>query len=127
MERRYSKQRACILDVLRATRAHPNAETVYHAVREIIPNVSLGTVYRNLSELVASGEIGAVDIGDNKLHYDYNVAEHQHFVCRDCGSISDLYLESDLGDRVAKLGYEVTGVQSVLYGTCPNCLAKKSN
>ena len=123
MERRYSKQRECILNVLSCTKEHPDAEAVYTAVRAVIPNVSLGTVYRNLNELVMSGEIGAIDVGDGRLHYDYNTEEHQHFVCRDCGRISDLYLKSDMPSRVAKLGYEVNGIQTVLYGKCCDCCA----
>ena len=54
---KHSKQRDAILTYLHSTKSHPTAETVYENVRESIPNISLGTVYRNLALLEELGEI----------------------------------------------------------------------
>ena len=64
--RNYSKQREAILQVLKNSKAHPTANQVYEEVRKIIPNISLGTVYRNLSELGGSGEILCLHVADAK-------------------------------------------------------------
>lgn len=55
--RRNSKQRTLVLDVLKASHEHPNAEEVYLAVKQQLPDISLGTVYRNLNLLEEMGQI----------------------------------------------------------------------
>ena len=59
----YSRQREAILNVISSTHTHPTADWIYNETRKIIPNLSLGTVYRNLSALKKSGEISSVDVG----------------------------------------------------------------
>ena len=53
----YSKQRETILKVLRSTRSHPSVNWIYENVKKEIPDVGLATVYRNLRQLEAAGEI----------------------------------------------------------------------
>lgn len=124
MERRYSRQRESILNVLRATRCHPDAEYVYGEVKKEIPNISLGTVYRNLGEMVKWGEIACIQTVDNRVRYDYNTQPHQHFVCRMCGAITDLEIETDLEEQARAQGYEVEETQIVMSGVCPKCGAR---
>ena len=69
---RHSQQRDVILSVLRASTAHPTAEQIYEAVREVLPNVSLGTVYRNIRQLADNGEILTLETEDTRSHYDGN-------------------------------------------------------
>lgn len=126
MERRYSRQREEILNVLSGTKSHPDAEWVYLEVKKAIPNISLGTVYRNLNEMVARGEIRAIETADQRLHYDYDTSSHQHFVCMSCGSILDLDLESTISRQVCEQGYAVESEQIVLYGECPRCVRAAS-
>ena len=64
----YSKQREAILNELQNRCDHPTATQVYEGVKKVIPNISLGTVYRNLASLVESGEILSVAVGDGKEH-----------------------------------------------------------
>lgn len=54
---KYSRQRESIKEFLRSRTDHPTADTVYENLRQIYPNISLGTVYRNLSLLSDIGEI----------------------------------------------------------------------
>ena len=58
-----SKQRESIKKFLISRYDHPTAETVYMNIKEEFPNISLGTVYRNLSLLADIGEIQKLSTG----------------------------------------------------------------
>ena len=103
---RHSQQRDAILRVLRASRAHPTAEHIYAEVRKVLPNVSLGTVYRNIRQLSESGELITLETEDKSVHYDGNTAPHRHFVCNRCHRILDLAVESE---------------KCIYYGLCSDC------
>lgn len=88
--KRGSKQRRLILDTVRSGGlGHPTAAEVYDAVRGEIPNISLGTVYRNLGSLASDGEISRLDLGDVS-RFDCDTSEHSHFACQKCGAIFDV-------------------------------------
>ena len=90
---KHSRQRDAILEYLHSTKSHPTAETVYENVRESIPNISLGTVYRNLNMLADAGDILRLSCGGTSDRYDGNPEQHYHFLCRECGNVSDLEME----------------------------------
>ena len=94
MALKYSRQREAIKEFLMATKEHPTADTVYMTVRKEFPNISLGTVYRNLSLLADIGEITRLRLGDGTDHFDGCTAPHYHFICMNCGSVSDLETDS---------------------------------
>lgn len=121
----YSKQREAILEVLRSTDTHPTANWIYEKVREKIPNISLGTVYRNLSGLTADGEILQIEVGDGFEHFDGDISPHLHLYCRGCEKIYDQRLKSDYISRVAKEGgFAADTTIYVAYGICKNCNQK---
>ena len=91
----FSRQREEIIKVLRSTDTHPTAAWVYSRVKEVIPNISLGTVYRNLAALSESGEILSLSVGDGFEHFDGNPAPHAHLHCRRCGKIADAPMRGD--------------------------------
>ncbi len=118
----YSRQRQEILKVLRSTDTHPTADWIYAQTRKIIPNISLGTVYRNLSNLSADGEILCIDVGDGKEHFDGDISPHLHLACRQCGKITDAQLEKlPFGDLEGKYGFKPETTVYVVYGHCENC------
>lgn len=122
--RRYSRQRECILNALRQTKRHPSASSIYDEVRREIPNISLGTVYRNLAELSAGGEILRIDAGDGTERYDGCAQPHYHMICRCCHAVSDVEIPylSELDDRVARINGADIAFHSVLFsGTCEKC------
>ena len=124
---RFSSRREAILSVMRQTKSHPDAEWVYNKVRERIPNVSLGTVYRNLRELSECGELNTVATEAGSLHFDADVSPHAHFVCRRCGKISDVFGCREDVSSLKHCGYTVDEVKTVIYGLCPECSGKKDN
>jgi len=122
---RYSRQRESIINYLRSTKEHPTAETVYQHVREELPKVSLGTVYRNLSQLASAGEILRFTSIDGVDHFDADTHTHYHFVCNECGSIQDVPMHPlDDINRLAQIGLhgEINGHAVTLYRHSDDCL-----
>ncbi len=118
----YSRQREAILDVLRSTDTHPTANWIYTKVREKLPNISLGTVYRNLSALSEAGEILCINVGDDFLHYDGDISSHLHLHCKNCGNIIDIRLDSDpLTQMALETGFYPQNAVYVLTGICKKC------
>jgi Fur family peroxide stress response transcriptional regulator len=127
MKLRRSRQRDRILEILRGTKTHPTAEWVYGRVRRDFPRVSLGTVYRNLGQLVENGIVKRVGFGSTVDRYEANILDHHHFICERCGSVSDLEVPVD-ASLTRKLG-QAAGVlanrhEIRLYGTCATCARK---
>lgn len=126
-----SRQRDAILTFLISRKDHPTAEVIYENVRKEFPNISLGTVYRNLSLLADTGHIIRVPCKDGSEHFDGNVKPHYHFQCTECYGISDLMnISPDIErsiNRLAVDGFdgEVHGHQMFFFGICPKCKRKK--
>ena len=123
---KYSRQRESIKQYLMGTKSHPTADAVYQHVRTEYPNISLGTVYRNLNFLVERGEIIRLTCGDGSEHYDADTSQHYHFICRECGHVSDLMAEPfNHINTLASVGFDGTieGHTILFRGVCPMCLA----
>ena len=88
MERatRYSKKREAILTAIRGTRCHPSAEWVYQSLKPEHPDLSLGTVYRNLIFFQQRGEIQSVGVVKGQERFDGETRPHSHFICNSCGA-----------------------------------------
>lgn len=124
---KYSRQREAIKNFLMTRHDHPTADVVYSNVRTEFPNISLGTVYRNLTLLADLGEISRLRVGDGVDHFDADTHPHYHFVCNECGNVTDL--ETDGIDNVleaASRNFEglVQGHVTYFYGLCPHCMHK---
>ena len=84
---KYSRQREAIVQYLTGRTDHPSAETVYQALRQTHPNISLGTVYRNLGVLEENGQLMRIPMDNGSDRFDPNVVPHYHFLCRKCGCL----------------------------------------
>lgn len=125
---KYSKQREALLTLLRSTRSHPSADWLYENLREEFPNISLGTVYRNLAVLADNGEIIKIRTSSNKEHFDGFVHKHHHFVCRGCDKIMDVSIdgiENAEKQAAQKLQATVEDSSLVFYGLCRECSKKQ--
>jgi Fur family peroxide stress response transcriptional regulator len=121
---RKTKQREVILSVLRGTDTHPSADWVYQEVRKVLPNISLGTIYRNLRILVESGEAMELAFGSTSSRFDGNPKNHYHFICDQCGNVYDLALPVDHGiDKKAQevSSHKVVSHRLEFYGVCNEC------
>ena len=120
--RNYSHQRETILSVLRSTNTHPTANWIYEKVREKIPNISLGTVYRNLSVLTESGDIIGINVGDGFEHFDGDISPHLHLCCKKCNSIVDVFMKDNpLYNEAANVNFIPESAIFVMHGTCAKC------
>lgn len=124
MALKYSRQREVIKDFLCTRKDHPTADIVYMNVRLQYPNISLGTVYRNLTLLSDMGEILRLRVGDGVDHFDADTSPHNHFVCTKCGSVIDLEMENiDYITEIAAKNFNgrIEGHTTYFYGICGDC------
>ena len=123
---RYSRQREMITDIIKGRCDHPTADMIYISARERDPNVSLGTVYRNLKQLSDDGTIITLETIDKRLHYDGDTSRHSHFICTDCGKIIDLFKPAKAPKELSDLGLSVSGEKCIYYGLCVDCQNSKN-
>ena len=122
--RRDTKQREAILKLLQNTRSHPTADQIYDEVRKDIPNISKGTVYRNLQVLEEYGTVSVLNINGTQKRYEVTQEGHYHFRCEKCGRVFDLDepMVSELNKQVAKrTGFKVKSHQTEFRGLCKDC------
>ena len=120
---RFTRQRQIILEEVQKRESHPNATEIYEAVRQRIPNISLGTVYRGLGLLVGLGLIRRLEQEDSS-RFDFNLSEHYHLVCTNCKQIFDIdtsILEKLNTYGLEAAGFEINGLKLQLHGLCPSC------
>lgn len=115
---RNTKQREVILQNLFSRCDHPTAEMVYYDVREILPNISLGTVYRNLNNLRSENQILGFAV-DGKEHFDGNANPHIHLYCSGCGTIFDREIDRKVLAELVPDFDDITNV--IVKGTCSSC------
>ncbi len=129
MSVRKSKKRDAVIEVLRAARTHPSARTIYDEAKKIEPDLSLGTVYRNLTAFKKEGVISSVGFVAGEERFDFVTEPHAHFVCTGCGCVIDVDLcgnERDFDSIEKSFGARVTGCSVVYRGLCAHCLAESN-
>ena len=121
---RYSKQRETILEILNSTKLHPKAAVIYEQARKVIPNISLGTVYRNLAKLQMDGKIISLKTLDGSERFDSCCSVHPHLHCKECGEVLDLdipFVEQFVEEAANFTECEFDGQNLMFYGKCKNC------
>jgi Fur family transcriptional regulator, ferric uptake regulator len=121
---RHSRQRQVILEELQKLASHPTAVGLYELVRQRLPKVSLGTVYRNLDLLTRTGIIQKLEFGSEEARFDGNRTPHDHVRCVKCGRVDDIHgppLDLLGGVKNDFNGYCVLGHRVEFSGVCPQC------
>jgi Fur family ferric uptake transcriptional regulator len=126
---RMTKQRRIILEALRSVTTHPTAEELYAMVRERLPRISLGTVYRNLDFLTGSGAIRQLASVGSVRRFDGDTGMHYHVRCTLCGRVGDVRADRppvppDAGLRAE--GFVITGSRMEFDGLCAECLTRSA-
>ena len=123
-DKRLTRQRKVILEALRSVKTHPTADEVYDMVRQELPRISLGTVYRNLEVLSEMGLIQKLEMAGLQKRFDGNPEPHYHIRCLNCGCVRDVDVEMKL-DMMKKnmSGFLVQGYRLEFVGVCPDCQA----
>ena len=119
-----TKQRQCVLRVIREADKHLTANEVFEGARRLLPGISFATVYNSLHYLKNEGLIGEIKFGLDANRYDRKVTQHDHAICDNCGKIVDLEMAIPKGlvTKAAELSkFEVGTIELTLRGLCSEC------
>ncbi len=125
---KHFRKRDAILTCLRQTHSHPSADWIYQALKPQIPDLSLGTVYRNLTLFKEQGLVRSLGTVDGVERFDGDTSPHVHFVCTCCGTVADLpqvALPLQLTHQAEHLG-KIETTQLTFYGCCKECTNKEN-
>ena len=126
---RVTPQRVEIYREVAKSCQHPDAETIYEAVKEKLPNVSVDTVYRTLASLEELGMIFRVDNQLPKARFDADKTPHHHFLCTQCNEVYDIFLDNEevvpTPINAGEFG-EIKDINIQVRGVCKKCLAKNN-
>ena len=121
---RMTRQRQIILDELSKVKTHPTADEIYRMVRQKIPNISLGTVYRNLEIMAGEGLILKLEAAGSQKRFDADTSNHYHLRCVRCGSVIDLKMEPIEAIKKAIEGFndcKIMNYKLEFTGVCKKC------
>lgn len=118
-----SKQRTMILETVVNNPIHPTADMVYSQLKTDNPNLSLGTVYRNLNLLSETGFLRKIKVPDGSDRFDGRLDSHYHIICDKCAKVLDIELNESGFDKHVEdtTGYRITSLDVVVKGICPEC------
>ena len=127
---RNTRQRTIIIEELCRVPNHPTAAELYERVRERLPRISLGTVYRNLELLARGAVIGKLEHAGSETRFDGTSHPHYHIRCAECGRVDDMHEVGTglVADRFeSDNGYLVAGHRLEFVGTCPRCRQEQTS
>jgi len=126
--KRRSKKRDAILELIKSTKVHPSAEWIYETLKEEFPDLSLGTVYRNLAEFREEGKLMSVGYINGRERFDGETNPHGHFKCSCCGSVIDTegvkISPQILKEVEEQTGGKISAEEVSFYGMCSECLKR---
>ena len=121
----YSRKRQAIYELLLSTKEHPSAEWIYNSLKSEYPDLSLGTVYRNLKLLEENGTVKSVAVVDGRERYDALMSPHSHFICSKCGRVIDVFFQNEIPNIADNLRIdgvkEINSFSLIYYGVCDKC------
>ena len=121
---RHTAQRAAIYRYLKNVTTHPTADEIFTQVREVLPEISLATVYKALEAFVEAGVSRKLTLGGGPARYDGRTDDHDHVRCLKCGTVRDVVGAHD-SDMIRGLhsddGFEILDYRLELIGYCPSC------
>lgn len=124
MNRRNTKQKEVILDVILKSTNHPTIKEIYQQVQKIDSSIGQATVYRNINSLAKEGTVKKLSDTTNEYHYDGNVKEHNHFICKNCHKIIDIFTtknKNNIKSIAREYSLLIDEVSITYEGLCNNC------
>ena len=115
-----SPQRQLLFRLLHNNSSHPTADSLFNVASELMPGISLRTVYQTLTDLAEMGELQSIEVGSGSMRFDPNISDHHHAVCDNCGAVHDVYV-----NRAPELrgldDFSVSDARIVYRGLCGAC------
>lgn len=124
MKRNFSSKRNAIYNTILSTTTHPSASWIYEQLKPDYPDLSLGTVYRNISLFKNEGKVSVVCNVNGEERIDGNTSPHTHFVCNCCGRVIDVADDGSKSSESLALLNKCFSIESKLviyYGKCSDC------
>ena len=123
---KHFRKRDAILSCIKGTDVHPSADWVYSQLKPQIPDLSIGTVYRNLALFKEQGDIVSLGTVQGVERFDGNTKPHVHFICTGCGRVDDLpqmeVPQAFCSEAASQTGGQVECCQLTFSGRCSQCL-----
>ncbi|OGN91906.1 MAG: hypothetical protein A2Z75_06555 [Chloroflexi bacterium RBG_13_50_10] len=127
---RVTAQRTLLLELLRHSGGHLDADELYRRARKKNYRISLSTVYRNLQLFKKLGLVEEHHFDEEHHHYEVKSgSEHQHLLCLNCGKVVEFAcpVSQRLRENIGKqYDFDITGVEVRMTGLCPSCREKES-
>ena len=121
---KHFRKRDALYTYLKGTTAHPSAETIYTDLKQQIPDLAMGTVYRNLALFKEQGLVSSVATVGGVERFDANTDPHVHFICGTCNSVLDLP-ELDPPESLCSAAAKATGGKVTVRNIIPkHCICK---
>ena len=126
-KRNFSAKREAIYQTLASTQTHPTAEWVYEQLKPKIPDLSLGTVYRNITVLREMGIAKSVGVVNGQERFDADMSQHSHFVCNKCQKVIDVpqgrnFVDNNIYDYVERnCNVSIENHSVTFFGVCGDC------
>jgi Fur family peroxide stress response transcriptional regulator len=129
--KKHSKKRDAILEAIRSTTAHPGAQWVYNKLKPRIPDLALGTVYRNIAVFLRENSVVSLGVVRGEERFDGCVEPHPHCVCSRCGRVADLPCPDTETSKLIEGGlaksmenFTIDYRKTVFYGLCAECAGR---
>lgn len=116
-----TKQRSLIYKIVENSTEHMTAEQIFSAAKEQMDSIARATVYNNLNTMTRQGLIRRVRIFGQPDRYDHVTQPHDHLICDQCGSVTDISIGNSLPDLERKAGLTLSYYELNLYYTCDSC------
>jgi Fur family peroxide stress response transcriptional regulator len=116
-----SVQRSAVMDFLLKNRIHPTIEEIYLSLSPYMPTLSKTTVYNTLDLFVQKGAVRALAIDEKNARYDVDISAHAHFICRECGSVHDIFNLQPEMYEIPDSKFTIDAVEISYSGKCNGC------
>ena len=120
-----TKQRRLIYSIITNSKEHLSAAEIYESAKREMPNIAIGTIYRNLNLMVRDGEIRKVEIHNAPDRFDKNINNHDHLICDECGKLKDIVIK-DFDKIIEEHSVDnITSYDLNIHYVCPECNTKQ--
>jgi len=121
----FTFQRQVIYEAVVDSREHPTPELIYEQVRQRIPSISLGTIYKNVKTFLDAGVLKEVTLHHGSLRLESNMTPHHHLVCSSCKAIFDIEASAvepvQLPKTELPAGFSIKQCRVEFVGVCKSC------